>query len=413
MKKHINFRNIYKIPVSFWLINGLIIAVIWASGQTGFLSGIEPNWRGLIWPPTGIALALILHSGYRNLPGIIVGNFLLHAPHFSAVGPPLVIAFSSGLTTALAAFLLDSLGFQQNLSRLKDLYRLIFFVGIGSTLILATLESVAFLMVQPVSWSDLSMIWLRLWQGHVLGVILFTPLFLTWLNHPPTRIALPKIVETVVLFSILGLMSIGLYITGERQIAYLPFPFLIWAAFRLERRGTQIVSLIIISMAVYFAVSGSGSALSRWVNTTPDATWFFMIAATITAVTVSIANHERQAAKNELQAERDFAQQIMQQMGQGIIITDVNHRFVYVNDAFTAMLGYAPDELLGQQLSNLAGPKEVAVIEEAYTNNEPAGNHPYEVRLQHRNGRYLHAFLTSTPEYKMISLWATSPSLRT
>jgi len=49
---------------------------------------------------------------------------------------------------------------------------------------------------------------------------------------------------------------------------------------------------------------------------------------------------ERQAL--ELQAQRDFAQQVMNTMGQGLAVTDAEGRFEFVNPAFAQLLGSSP-----------------------------------------------------------------------
>lgn len=55
-----------------------------------------------------------------------------------------------------------------------------------------------------------------------------------------------------------------------------------------------------------------------------------------------------QAASDALKQQRDFAAQVMTAMGQGLTVTNSDGRFEFVNPAFAAMLGMAPEELLGR-----------------------------------------------------------------
>lgn len=55
---------------------------------------------------------------------------------------------------------------------------------------------------------------------------------------------------------------------------------------------------------------------------------------------------DRQRLQQELERQRDFAQQIMTAMGQGLIVADADWLLEYVNPAFAQMLGYAAEELV-------------------------------------------------------------------
>ncbi|MGH2441655.1 MAG: PAS domain S-box protein [Chloroflexota bacterium] len=56
----------------------------------------------------------------------------------------------------------------------------------------------------------------------------------------------------------------------------------------------------------------------------------------------------RKRAEKEAHVQRDFAMQIMDTMGQGLAVTDVDGRFEFVNPAYAEMLGYEPRELIGK-----------------------------------------------------------------
>ncbi|HEX2911890.1 MAG TPA: PAS domain-containing sensor histidine kinase [Chloroflexia bacterium] len=53
-------------------------------------------------------------------------------------------------------------------------------------------------------------------------------------------------------------------------------------------------------------------------------------------------------AENALQAERDFALQIMNTMGQGLTVVDRSFRYTYINAAFARMAGFSEKELKGK-----------------------------------------------------------------
>ncbi len=59
-----------------------------------------------------------------------------------------------------------------------------------------------------------------------------------------------------------------------------------------------------------------------------------------------------------LEDERNFVQQVMDNLGQGLTITDARRRYSYVNPAFARMVGRTPEELIGVAPLDLALPDE-------------------------------------------------------
>lgn len=55
----------------------------------------------------------------------------------------------------------------------------------------------------------------------------------------------------------------------------------------------------------------------------------------------------------QVQTERDVARRVMKTMGQGLSLIGKNGNINYVNPALTSLLGYHPDELVGQPFDNL------------------------------------------------------------
>ncbi|MGC8779974.1 MAG: PAS domain S-box protein, partial [Anaerolineae bacterium] len=67
---------------------------------------------------------------------------------------------------------------------------------------------------------------------------------------------------------------------------------------------------------------------------------------------------ERKFAEEELQRQRDFALQVMNNMAQGLTVTGPNGAFEYVNPAFAAMLGYPAEAIIGTQPEDYTLPED-------------------------------------------------------
>ena len=66
-------------------------------------------------------------------------------------------------------------------------------------------------------------------------------------------------------------------------------------------------------------------------------------------------SHEVEAQK-ALQAERDFALQVLNNMGQGLTVVGQDSKFEYVNPAYASMIGYSVEELKEKKLADFTAP---------------------------------------------------------
>lgn len=92
----------------------------------------------------------------------------------------------------------------------------------------------------------------------------------------------------------------------------------------------------------------------------------------------------------ELRAEKDKSDTILRSVGEALVLTDLNFQIQYVNEAFTALTGYAANEALGQPISTrTAWPETTEVLAELQQgvtwHGEVAGRRsdqrPYEAAL--------------------------------
>jgi PAS domain S-box-containing protein len=105
---------------------------------------------------------------------------------------------------------------------------------------------------------------------------------------------------------------------------------------------------------------------------------------------------EEKKAQNALQAERDFALQVLNNMGQGLTVTTRDGRFAYINPAYARMVGYPADEILGKtppDFSSYTSRKELAGekgLREGISST-------YESTLIYRNSQEVPALITEVP----------------
>jgi PAS domain S-box-containing protein len=106
---------------------------------------------------------------------------------------------------------------------------------------------------------------------------------------------------------------------------------------------------------------------------------------------------ERQQADEALQRERDFAHQIMSNMGQGLLVLTKERTIRYCNPMFMEMVGYSDAELMGkpiwQLLSSETNYDAIQPVQDELNSNKLVR----EVVLKHADGDNVHVLLTAVP----------------
>ncbi|HET7076007.1 MAG TPA: PAS domain S-box protein [Chloroflexia bacterium] len=105
----------------------------------------------------------------------------------------------------------------------------------------------------------------------------------------------------------------------------------------------------------------------------------------------------RARAEAESAAQRDFAQQVMETMGQGLTVTGADGRFEYVNPAYARMVGYPPAALLGKTPGDVTLPEDHAALAQAWAERRAGAATTYEARLVHADGHIVPVLITGAP----------------
>ena len=106
---------------------------------------------------------------------------------------------------------------------------------------------------------------------------------------------------------------------------------------------------------------------------------------------------QRLEAENALREQQFFAQQIMDHMGQGLTVTDLEGRFTYVNPAFARLLGYSSAELIGKSPLHLTDDDFQDALRQAHQMRQAGLNNAYETRLRHRDGQSVYVLNSGVP----------------
>lgn len=272
--------------------------------EIGFSQAFAIRQVTAVWPPTGLAVAILLLGGLGLWPGIALGAFAANAlTHLSPL-TALCIAFGNTLGPLAAAVMLRRFAVDARLERVRDVL-LLATCGATAMLVSATNGVVCLAVAGVVPWHDYAAVWRLWWSGDAMGVLLFAPVILTWVpKFKQGRIVEGRTLEQI-LFGPVMLAGVWLGFMSGLRLGFLVFPLVIWSALRFPQRVTA-ASVVVMSIG---AILGADRALGPFSDATPDQRLAYVITLmavlSITGLIVGAMTAERDAAEaRRIAAER-------------------------------------------------------------------------------------------------------------
>jgi len=294
----------------------IVFLAYFVAGKLGqATSNIRSTNLGPVWPAYGVAVAALLLCGYRVWIGIAGAAFLVafssSVPHIAAAGQ------AAGATVAAltGVFLLHRIArFDPSLSRLRDALALIVFGALGSAMVSASVGVSVLYATHVQAYSGLGSAWLIYWLGDSTGVLLVTPLVLTFprllRRRPWARIAefsALLLILTAICFIVFAKPS---PIEVELDVfAFVALPFVMWAAIRFGVGGAALTTFLVATIATLETALGSGpfAQNSPFVNAVLLDVFFAVLS--VSGMTLAAVVAEREQAK--LERERLVREQAM------------------------------------------------------------------------------------------------------
>jgi len=385
---------------------GLIVFAYWATGQLGFRYSIAQDNVTLVWPPSGIALAAILILGYRAWPAVALGAFLVNFQTGLPLPAILLIALGNTLEPIIGTYLLKNCArFQPHFAQVSDVLAFVLYGAIVSPLIAGTLGAAALHLSQFVPANMLANVWLEWLMGDGVGILIITPAILVWLNPKGAGIKLAQPKEAI--FLTISTCIIAWLVFGWRTstndiypLTYPIFPFMIWAALRLDLRWVTSLSVLISILAVANIPIQSENVTSQMISDSLFYIWSYLSVFSITALILAVIVQNREIIERNLARERDFISQIVNAMGHGVAVTDDQGRFTYVNPAYAQMVGIQPANLIGQAQQNVLDVEGINSLSQPFKINPDRTTISYEAHFQRPDSTEIHAIITNSPYYR-------------
>ena len=105
----------------------------------------------------------------------------------------------------------------------------------------------------------------------------------------------------------------------------------------------------------------------------------------------------QEKAARALQEERNFVQQVMDNMGQGLGITGPDHRYRYVNPAYAHMVGRTPESMIGSTSLDMIDPAEHARLVTARVERHAGRTTEQNITFRRPDGSSVHTLTVVVP----------------
>jgi signal transduction histidine kinase/DNA-binding response OmpR family regulator len=250
-----------------------------------------------VWPPDGIALAIVFRCGFWALPGVFIGSFFANIlafvntdnliTIFSSIIAVFIIAAGTTLGIFLGSFLLKfRLEQRHPLKQTKDVFRLLLYGGITSSIISATIGVTTLYLWQNIPPENYFDTWLTWLISNIGGIFIITPTILTWnytlkyygdrqqINRNNWQKLIKNLAQKNSLYFLLELtclltltkILINLTFSQAYPLEYMLMPCLVWATLRFGEFWAVNLILFISSIAIFATVNNQGIFASQDIN---------------------------------------------------------------------------------------------------------------------------------------------------
>ena len=352
-----------------------VIIYLAADRSTVFLQ----IWSGISawYPPTGIALALLLGMGVRYAPlyvvaGLLAGRVNYHQAIFTytfLLGDPLIF----GTYTLTAKLLRDVFKIDWRLTSIRDVMVLLF-VALPASGIAASLGTLMIALDRAVPWNEYIKASLNWWVGDAVAIACLTPFCLVFVMPGVRRfvgfvqtaadvestsqaISIHEargsswIFESICSFTIItGALW---FVLGPRSgdnhdMFYLFFLPIIWISVRRGLRGaTTGIFILDIGIVVSLKFSGGDPAHFAMLQ-------FLMLILSLTGLILGALINERERTEKRLSREEERVRLLLESVGEAVYGVDVEGKCTFCNTAFLRNIGYATSQpLLGKNIHEI------------------------------------------------------------
>lgn len=291
---------------------GLIVVTILAYVIAGYI-GVEYATVGAdtisaIWPASGIAIACVYLGGYWMVPGVLVGSALVNM-HLVGLGSSpatdviavLVMAVGAATEAFFGAWMLRRFSPAPDpFANVRGALVFFFYCTLGSTVISASIGSLAIVAGGLDVVSAFPEIWFTWWVGDAVGILVMTPFLILWLTLPLKRLPRRMMLEAALFVLVFAIFAIAIF-SLNIPLSFMILALLGWLAFRYGRRAAALG--IVVSTAVAIVATAQGRTVFSTDSLAGSLLLLqaYILSTTFPILVLATAMYERQGMQQALE----------------------------------------------------------------------------------------------------------------
>ena len=347
----------------------------------------------ILWPSNGFLLGVLLCNRKRHWPAYIVIAYLIDfVINLSLENPPHVSAYISVcnmIEAVLPAFLLyPVIAPKPDLTQRKQLLAFLSIAVLMAPVIASVMAS--FIKDAHVSVPTFHDFY-RWFTADALGMAIVTPLYLAY--HQRKNFKNRSAREIVALFALLVAMTVAVFSQTEYPLLFVMLPVLLLLGVRLGLAGSALGLLVLSIVGGFLTTSGHGPVnLMQGQGLSARDLVFqgFIATCMLLLYIVEVLNTESWHYQLDLQgSERRF--RLLAEASCDIIsLTDLEGRRNYVSPSVVRVLGYQPEQVLGDKYKELLHADDVLAMQALLTQcRNGAPTRSLEFRCRKADGSYI------------------------
>ncbi len=309
-----------------------------------------------VWPPAGVAVALVWWLGPWVLPGVFLGAWLANMQ--GAPGPVFSIGIAAAATAG--AWVAGRLtrkwaGGLDLLESLPGLVRFAAATALVATLVSASMGALTMGLSGLLPWSRLGAGWMTWWLGDAMGVIVMSPALLAWRLPVHWAWTRGRVIELGALLC--GLVASGALVflwgapqmSGDAPLAFVVYPFAIWAGLRFGAHGAAVATFLLVAISLWGTTQGLGP-FGRF--SSPQSFWLMQIYITCLATTAHVLaalSAQRRTAEVKLREQA----MLLDKATDAIVVRGPDDRVRYWNKSAEKLFGFGAAEVVGRDATPL------------------------------------------------------------
>jgi PAS domain S-box-containing protein len=281
------------------------------AGRAGLLFPTVHPSVSIVWPATGISIALFLLKGNIAALPVFAGAFLVNVPTAGSIATTFGIAAGNTCEGLSAAYLVNRLARgSECFERPRDIFAFAVLAGMAATALSATAGVLSLIGGGHMPSGDFAKAWAAWWLGDMGGALIVAPSIVLWARNARLNLSVVRFLELTLLGGLVSALGVFLFtrLIGENardfSFLYLSMPMVVWAAFRFGRRAAAGFALVLTALAI----GGTLSDVGPFAALTPAETILFLLlyVALLNVVGIAIAAAVRRQRRAELRVDAQY-----------------------------------------------------------------------------------------------------------